>query len=68
MRFLARNPGIGEPYSVRNPRLAGLRCSSVKRFPKHLIFYRPVPEGIEVIRVLHGSRDAIPLLEESEEG
>lgn len=68
LRLLARNPGIGEPYPNRSPRLAGLRCSRIKRFRKHLIFYRPVPEGIEVIRVLHGSRDAIALLEDNEEG
>jgi len=31
----------------------------MRSFPvdKYLIFYRSIPEGIEVIRVLHGSRD-----------
>jgi toxin ParE1/3/4 len=35
----------------------------LRSFPvgKYLIFYRPIPGGIEVIRVLHGARD-IPSL------
>ncbi|MEO0986508.1 MAG: type II toxin-antitoxin system RelE/ParE family toxin [Cyanobacteria bacterium J06639_14] len=32
----------------------GLRSFPVKQY---IIFYRVIPEGIEVIRVLHGSRD-----------
>jgi toxin ParE1/3/4 len=30
----------------------------------YLVFYRPVAEGIEVIRVLHGARDLEAALEE----
>jgi toxin ParE1/3/4 len=26
-------------------------------FPNYLIFYRSVPDGVEIIRVLHGSQD-----------
>jgi hypothetical protein len=29
----------------------------VKGFEQYLIFYRPVPEGIELIRVYHAARD-----------
>lgn len=28
---LARNPGLGAPYEVNHPRLAGLRCFRVNR-------------------------------------
>jgi len=39
-------------------RLAGLRWRKVDAtFWKWLIFYRASSEGIEVVRVLHGSRD-----------
>jgi plasmid stabilization system protein ParE len=31
-------------------------------FEKHLVFYRPVDGGVEVIRVLHGHRDWIAML------
>lgn len=64
---LARTPGIGEPFPVNNPRLQGIRCARVRRWRKHLIFYRPVVGGIEVIRVLHGARELSKLLEEAED-
>lgn len=33
-------------------------------FEKHLIFHRPIPEGIEVVRVLHGAPDLAGLFDE----
>ena len=42
--------------------LAGLRMLRISKFEKYLIFYRPVPEGTEIIRVLHGARDIHPSL------
>ena len=54
---LARSPGLGMLYEVKNPRLTGLRCFRVKRFKNHLVFYLPVDGGIEVVRVLHAARD-----------
>lgn len=50
-------PKIGEPWLSRNPRLAGLRVSRIEGFGAHLIFYRPSDAGIEILRVLHASRD-----------
>jgi plasmid stabilization system protein ParE len=35
------------------------------RFRKYLVFYRPIPGGIEVLRVLHGSRDIAAILAEA---
>jgi toxin ParE1/3/4 len=40
----------------------GLRSFLVKQY---VIFYRVIPEGIEVIRVLHGSRDMDQVLAEA---
>ena len=60
---LSEMPGMGSPYRVRNPRLQGLRCFSVRDFPNHLIFYLPIAGGINVVRILHGARDIPPLLE-----
>ena len=54
---LARMPGIGTRYEPDEPLYAELRCFPVARFRKYLIFYRPIPGGIEVLRVLHGARD-----------
>ena len=60
---LADTPGIGERWSSANARLAGLRVSRIEQFHKHLIFYRPVDDGIEIVRVLHAARDLESILE-----
>jgi toxin ParE1/3/4 len=65
---LAKTPGLGEPYQVANPQLVGLRCARVRRFKNYLIFYRPIPGGIDVIRVLHAARDIRDILEAGENG
>jgi toxin ParE1/3/4 len=54
---LEQMPGMGHRYESTQPRLAGVRVWSVKGFPNHLVFYRPVQGGIEVILVIHGARD-----------
>jgi toxin ParE1/3/4 len=44
-------PGMGEPH----PELGkGIRTLKAGRY---IIFYREVPEGIQVVRVIHGARD-----------
>jgi toxin ParE1/3/4 len=60
----ARMPAIGSPYPLSNPRLQGLRsCQARGRFRQHIIFYLPTDDGIEVVRVLRGSRDLQSILE-----
>jgi toxin ParE1/3/4 len=57
-RFLAQHPEIGAPWTKgRGPRLAGMRTWPVDGFNQFIIFYRPVEDGIEVLRVLRGTRD-----------
>lgn len=49
--LLAQYPKMGR----ERPELAdGLRSFPVGRY---VVFYRPLPDGIEVVRVLHASRD-----------
>jgi len=50
-------PGMGAPRQFSNPQYSDMRSWPVKGFEKILIFYRPTPEGIEVLRILHGARD-----------
>jgi len=50
--------------SFPNPALANMRCWSIRCFKNYVIFYRPISEGIEVIRVLHGGRDIERLFQE----
>jgi toxin ParE1/3/4 len=49
--LLAGNPGMG---IARDDLRAGLRRFTHARY---LIYYRSVPGGIEVVRVVHGARD-----------
>jgi toxin ParE1/3/4 len=54
---LGQNPELGAMCRFTNPHYAGMRVWPVPRFRKYLIFYRVTPEEVEVIRVLHGTRD-----------
>ena len=51
LQTLARNPGLGRR---RDDLLAGLQSFSIGNY---VVFYREIENGIDVIRVLHGSRD-----------
>lgn len=59
---LAGMPGMGTRYEPDEPAYAELRYFPVSKFPLYLVFYRPLPDGIEVVRVLHGSRDIAGVL------
>ena len=50
-QLLARMPELGRKRNDLAPGLRGLPVGN------YVIFYRLVPEGIQVIRVLHGARD-----------
>jgi len=57
LSLLARSPGIGGVCRFENPLLAGIRVWSVDGFKNYLLFYRVLADEIEVVRVIHGSRD-----------
>jgi toxin ParE1/3/4 len=56
-RDLERMPLMGSSREFKNSALDGIRMWRVKDFPRHLIFYRPIRDGVEIIRELHSSRD-----------
>ncbi len=58
LALLAVAPGIGRLCEELAP---GLRSFPVGNY---LIFYRPINDGIEFIRVLHGARDIPQLFNE----
>jgi toxin ParE1/3/4 len=60
-------PGLGTRWASDRPRLAELRFFPVTGFPNHLLFYRPLENGLELVRVLHGARDIASLLEAEDE-
>ena len=54
---LSRRPGVGR----RRPELSSdIRSLAIGRY---VVFYLPLPRGIEVVRVLHGSRDIESIFE-----
>lgn len=63
--MLAAQPEAGYRFYVRRPELQGLRRFPLSSgFEKILLFYFPLRDGIELVRVLHGSRDLERLLME----
>ena len=50
-------PGLGRLREFTSTALTGLRSHLVKNFENHLVSYRAVESGIEILRVLHGARD-----------
>jgi toxin ParE1/3/4 len=57
IRKLAAMPGIGSLRELHNARLIGTRSWPISGFRNYLVFYRPLDDGIEVVRVPHGARD-----------
>jgi toxin ParE1/3/4 len=54
---LAATPEVGTVRRYNDTKLADVRMWRVAGFPNHLIFYRPVESGVEIIRVLHAKQD-----------
>ncbi|MDR4483166.1 MAG: type II toxin-antitoxin system RelE/ParE family toxin [Nitrospirales bacterium] len=50
-RLLAEHPKIGTSCEALHPSLRFLAVG------KYLIFYLPLDDGVEIVRVLHGARD-----------
>lgn len=54
--LLASQPLAGQTFS--HPKHPDLRvCSLGGRFSNYAVFYQPISNGVEVVRVLHGARD-----------
>lgn len=61
-RLIATQPEMGRRRDFGNPQLKGVRICLMKEFDRHLVFYRPLKGGIEVLRIIHGARDIENLL------
>jgi toxin ParE1/3/4 len=51
---IGSRPGAGRAREELAP---GLRSFVVRKYRRYLIFYRPYPDIVEIVRVLDGSRD-----------
>lgn len=60
--LLATQPQMGWQARLKKPVLASLRVFRVTGFEKTLVLYRPSPDGVEILRVIHGSRNIAALL------
>lgn len=49
---------------MSNPRLIGVRFRRIGGFPNHLLFYRATEDTVDVMSVVHASRDWAKLLED----
>ena len=61
---LAKMPQMGKITRFSNPSLTGIRQQGIKGFRKYLVFYFPIDEGVEILRVIHGARDIEAILDE----
>lgn len=59
-KTLAKQPGIGR---LRDELAADLRSLPIGRY---VIFYLSLANGVEIIRVLHGSRDIVTLFHDDD--
>lgn len=62
---LSQQPKMGVARTYNNPKLKHMRMFPVSGYGNFLLFYFPLPknEGIDLVRVLHGSRDMSAVFE-----
>ena len=65
LNLLSTQPERGLPFFVRKTELLGMRRFPISDgFDKILLFYFPLQDGVDLVRVVHGSRDLRELLAE----
>jgi toxin ParE1/3/4 len=65
--LLATQPNMGWHARLRHPELTLLRVFRVVGFERILIFYRPLEDGVDILRVVHGSRNLRALFRRRDE-
>ena len=55
--FLAATPGAGPRVEPSVDAIPDLRFWSLAGFRSYLVLYRPIGDGVEILRVIHGARD-----------
>ena len=55
--LLANQPYMGWHPALWHPELRELRVFRVRTFERMLILYLPLRDGVDILRVVHGSRD-----------
>jgi toxin ParE1/3/4 len=60
--LLATQPNMGWHSRIKHPGLEALRVFRVNGFEHMLVLYRPLSKGVDILRVVHGSRNLRSLL------
>src|SRR4051812_29205837 len=55
--LLASVAGAGPRVEPSIDLVPDLRFWPIKRYRNYLVLYRPLPDGVEILRVVHGARD-----------
>lgn len=63
LKDLAAMPRVGSLKQFDDPRLAEVRSWPIRGFPNHLIYYVALPDGIDVLGIMHGAQDVDSRLE-----
>lgn len=63
---LAAMPLMGSQRLHLAAEIPDLRQWRIKGFEDYLIFYHPLADGVEIVRVLHGKRNIPTILEDEE--
>ena len=58
--------GLGSILDLEGLNRENLRFHIPKGFPNHLILYRECNDGVEIVRILHGSRNLTDILNQDE--
>jgi toxin ParE1/3/4 len=66
--LLSTQPESGVLFPARKAELQGIRRFPIAGFEAILLFYFPLDNGIDLVRVVHGSRDLEQLFSESSFG
>lgn len=56
-QVLGMHPGLGIRPRFSSSKFAGVRFLPASRYSSYLLFYRELTDEVEVLRVLHGSRN-----------
>jgi toxin ParE1/3/4 len=65
LNLLSTQPESGSVFLIRRLELQGIRRFPVSGgFEKILLFYFPLEDGIDLVRVIHGSRDLLRMFAE----
>ena|SRR5439155_26162991 len=65
--LLAAHPHIGWKSRLKHAALRSLRVFRVTHYEDILILYRPLPDGVDILRIVHGSRNLQALFRRREE-